>query len=28
VQDIDTEEDWLRAELMFRAIETMRGNSR
>jgi N-acylneuraminate cytidylyltransferase len=25
VQDIDTEEDWLRAELMFRAFETMRG---
>jgi len=25
VQDIDTEEDWLRAELMFRAIKTMRG---
>lgn len=27
VQDIDTEEDWLRAELMFRAIETVQGNS-
>lgn len=27
VQDIDTEEDWLRAELMFRVIETARGNS-
>lgn len=25
VQDIDTEEDWLRAELMFRAFEAMRG---
>ena len=23
VQDIDTEEDWLRAELMFRAFEAM-----
>lgn len=25
VQDIDTAEDWLRAELMFRTMETMRG---
>jgi len=25
VQDIDTEEDWLRAELMFRAVESTRG---
>lgn len=27
VQDIDTEEDWLRAELMFRTMETMRGTN-
>lgn len=27
VQDIDTEEDWLRAELMFRAFDAMRGLS-
>lgn len=28
VQDIDTEDDWLRAELMFRAMETMRSEHR